>query len=338
MKVRELRIRDYRNFRGTTTIQFWDETMGRVRPITVLVGSNGSGKTTVLRLIVDLIGILNRNPPMWDRASDLMAGNVAVWIDGLDVARPFREPADWLIAVGEDAHEFDPPPDNRAALLFPPGKKAYFQENRTWISAMKNGHMGVREGLLFFPHNRWFEQSQKGVIEPISEDKSWIWEFKPTSEWTGSLAQLWVWQNYLDLEQGREGRPNLTPFVETIEEILGQGRRISIKKGLVQIQYPDGRSVEPHQLPSGEQQILTLFGELARQLRPGAIILIDEVEISLHPALQRLVLHHFRRLAEKYDLQFILTTHSMDFVKAAGWHTVVNLDSMALEEQARESG
>jgi predicted ATP-dependent endonuclease of OLD family len=70
-----------------------------------------------------------------------------------------------------------------------------------------------------------------------------------------------------------------------------------------------GDEIEPHQLPSGQQQVLTLFGELARRLRPGAVIFIDEIELSLHPALQRAVLSHLRRLAREYDLQIVVTTH-----------------------------
>lgn len=93
--------------------------------------------------------------------------------------------------------------------------------------------------------------------------------------------------------------------------------------------------VEPHQLPSGQQQILTLFGEIVRRLRPGAIVLIDELELSLHPALQRAVLAHLRRLALEHDLQVVVTTHSMEIVAAAAPHEVVNLDDMVLEERAR---
>ena len=65
------------------------------------------------------------------------------------------------------------------------------------------------------------------------------------------------------------------------------------------------------------------------------MVLIDEAEISLHPALQRSVLHHLRQLGRKYDLQIILTTHSMELVRAAGPGEVINLDNMALEERAR---
>lgn len=335
MKVRELRIRDYRNFKGTTTIQFWDEMLGRVRPITVLVGSNGSGKTTVLRLIVELIEELAQRPRLGQHPDLFIAGGAAGLFEFQWGPTASPTPIERSIGIGKDVHHLTQnlPNPPLPAVATRDDLPSYFSVDR-----MIAGERPLQDGVLFFPHNRWTEKLQHGVIEPPAVDNSWIWTFSPATAWAGSLSHFWVWQNYLDLEQGREGRPNLAPFVEIVEEILGPDRKIFIKEGRVRIRYPDGRVVEPYQLPSGEQQILTLFGELARRLRPGAVILIDEVEISLHPALQRLVLFHLRRLAEKYDLQFILTTHSMDLVKAAGGHNIVNLDRMALEEQTREAG
>ena len=84
--------------------------------------------------------------------------------------------------------------------------------------------------------------------------------------------------------------------------------------------------------------MLTLFGEIVRQLRPGGVLMIDEVEISLHPALQRVVLHRLRELARRHDLQVILTTHSMDIVAAVAPEELVNLDEMVLEERAEVGG
>jgi hypothetical protein len=207
-------------------------------------------------------------------------------------------------------------------------------EWRKWIEQQAFAENNLRGGLLYFPHNRWFEPPQQGLIREPKHRKEWLYHFVPHSGWEGSLGEFWVWQNYLDLEAAREGRPNLLPFVELIEQILGRGRRVIIHKARVHIQDGD-RRIEPHELPSGEQQILTLFGEILRQLRPGGIILIDEIEISLHPALQRAVLAHLRDLARRHDLQIIVTTHSMDIVRSVSPHEIVNMDDMVQSEPSR---
>ena len=80
------------------------------------------------------------------------------------------------------------------------------------------------------------------------------------------------------------------------------------------------------QLPSGEQQVLLLFGELARRRRPGAVIMIDEIENSLHPTLQRLVLGNLERLAREWDAQVIVTTHSAEVINWVRGSAFINLD------------
>lgn len=335
MKVREVRIRGFRNFQSTTQIRFTSDLTGEVRPITVLAGSNGSGKTTVLRVI--LAGMQSMLEQSNDLRRELRGGGGVALMLQMSEGEGRPSTSDELpIALGAeaaalaaDAPELQPWIYQGAVWRDLGGTfSTPWDRVRLWVESMERDEAPIRGGALFFPHGRWFETPQQGPIEPPPAHREWIWEYDPKQTWSGSLAHQWVWQNYLDLEQQREGRPNLAPFVETIETVLGAGRKLLIRQGRVHISHPDGRLVEPHQLPSGEQQILTLFGELARQLRPGAIVLIDEIELSLHPALLRAVFSHLLRVAARLDLQFIVTTHSMDLVSLAGPDLVVNLDDL----------
>lgn len=352
MKIREIRVQNFRNFGPELrSVKFYDEATGLVRPISVLVGSNGCGKTTLLEAVYCLTeNVVDNAFPSGPKHLRGLAREAAeakghlefqLELDECAGDEELEEPF-WLGVTkqgsknGRDilwTHALPKDPASRLAWASP----GLASEFRQWLTAMLQSDF--RGGVLHFPHNRWMEHVQKGAIEAPSGDRHWLHKFSPESKWEGSLSQLWVWQNYLDLEQGREGRPNLAPFVETIEEILGRGRKVKIQNGRVRLERPEfGDSVELHQLPSGEQQILTIFGEIIRMLRPGAVILIDEVEISLHPALQRAVLFHLRRLAAKYDLQVILTTHSMEIVSAVAPEEVINLDDMAVVEQKQAQG
>ena len=79
----------------------------------------------------------------------------------------------------------------------------------------------------------------------------WLYRFSPSEQWQGSLSQLWVWQNYLDLEAAREGRPGLTPFIEAVEELLGEDQRVVIRQGQVYVHRPKlGDEVGLQQLPA----------------------------------------------------------------------------------------
>ena len=81
----------------------------------------------------------------------------------------------------------------------------------------------------------------------------------------------------------------------------------------------DGISLSIDQLSDGEKCMIALVGDLARRLvianpnldNPllgGGIVLIDEVELHLHPAWQKLALP---RLLQSFpNVQFVVTTHS----------------------------
>jgi predicted ATP-binding protein involved in virulence len=55
MRVREIVIRDFRNFRGERRISFVDPLTDQVRPVTVIAGTNGTGKTSILDAIEALL-------------------------------------------------------------------------------------------------------------------------------------------------------------------------------------------------------------------------------------------------------------------------------------------
>ena len=72
------------------------------------------------------------------------------------------------------------------------------------------------------------------------------------------------------------------------------------------------------QLSSGEQNILIMLLELRRRLIPHSIVLIDEIENSLHPAFQHRIVNGLKRLQEIIPFQLIVTSHSLTILEAFG--------------------
>lgn len=341
MKLREVRAQNIRNFGpDALPVSFVDEATGQVRALTVLVGSNGSGKTTLLDLIHGAL-LYAGGGEYYDLTPEVGATSLQVFLQSLarkgsTFSMLLHIPLSKLQKLGSN--------NGQTSLSFhglPAGSKDPIPirngGQNSWANYMHPASEAMLEGgLLNFPANRFLPAQARAAVSRPESSHAWLYRYTPTDKWEGSLEQLWVWQNYLDLEAQQAGRPSLLPFVTLIEEILGRDQTIKIKAGEVWIERPQsGDRVRPHELPSGEQQVLLLFGEILRRLRPGAIVMIDELELNLHPGLQRVVIHHLRRLAQKHDLQIIVTTHSMEIVAACDPSAIVNLDDMVFAEQAR---
>ena len=83
MRVREIIFRDFRNFRGERRISFVDPLTDQVRPITVIAGTTGTGKTTIRDAIEAIVrhaaGRANLNEGVLSQLLD--RGNVSVLLE-----------------------------------------------------------------------------------------------------------------------------------------------------------------------------------------------------------------------------------------------------------------
>lgn len=93
---------------------------------------------------------------------------------------------------------------------------------------------------------------------------------------------------------------------------------LALRDGVLTLRK-DGTLLAFSQLSDGEQGLLVLVGDIARRLaithsgladplRGHGIVLIDEVELHLHPRWQRTLIPNLERAFP--NLQFIITTHS----------------------------
>jgi len=301
-------------------------------PVTVLAGANGSGKTTVLELIIALSNLLN---PEYDRAKGFMSGPEISVLSRAEYAQ-----MDWLvddkefsIFCGQRPADFQFPPNHYGRDTFKRRylqselsneeyikghtvteiKAAIEQQERTTIKFADFGHQAVLlPSLLYFPHSRFLSPIEGQHVQREEIKYRWTYSYQTVQSFEGSLDSYLIWLDYAEPET-----------FSLVSEFLSQyldGKKVSIfRKDLkAVVTTEDGGTHYLENLSSGEQNILIMLLELRCRLLPHSIVLIDEIENSLHPAFQHRIVNGLKQLQEMIPFQLIVTSHSSTILEAFG--------------------
>ncbi|MDB9312412.1 AAA family ATPase [Spirulina sp. CS-785/01] len=87
---------------------------------------------------------------------------------------------------------------------------------------------------------------------------------------------------------------------------------------------PNGKSLSPTDLSSGEQHELVLLYELLFKVKPNSLVLIDEPELSLHVGWQVQFLKDLQEITKLADIDILIATHSPDIIQDR-WDLTVEL-------------
>lgn len=168
------------------------------------------------------------------------------------------------------------------------------------------------------------------------------------------FARWFKWQELVARESGEEG---MVKVVEAaILQVIGNGQgsfqrlhtRYKNKPEGELVLSKNGLEVIVDQLSSGERMLFGLVGDLARRLalaNPGAeeplkgsgVVLIDEIDLHLHPRWQRLILFKLRNIFP--NIQFIVTTHSPQVLQYVRPEHIILLDNgTVVEDNVRTLG
>jgi predicted ATPase len=132
-------------------------------------------------------------------------------------------------------------------------------------------------------------------------------------QFPGSFTSYLIWLDYAEPERYAQ-------IQQFLNELNFDGKTFRVdRKALDVIVRAANRHEHPlHDLSSGEQNLLIIFTELRRKLLPGSVVLIDEIENSLHPAYQHRLAQGLLALQREVPYQLIVTTHAPAFVEIFG--------------------
>lgn len=300
MWLDELRLHDFRGFH--------DATLDLRRPLTVLVGLNGAGKTS----IVDALELLashavhtafGRGLPSQFAERDIRVGSTRCRLELAFAGRVLKLSGD---AEGITTGELDRADEIPPLVIVLKSDRAVLRSPDPAPSQGIGPHVRARVGTK---HPAWDDVFQPDFT-PFELAEFWFREREDLEN------QQRVNTRQLDLVD-----PGLALARAAIEAALPGYRDPRIDRALVRngagsqlVLRKGDQQLTADMLSEGERSLLVLTLTIARRLSllpdpsVGAVVVIDEVELHLHPKWQREVLPAL--LGAFSTCQFIVTTHS----------------------------
>ena len=92
--------------------------------------------------------------------------------------------------------------------------------------------------------------------------------------------------------------------------VFGLQKALVWHEGRMQVQVETGERHQAAELGHGERQVLDLVVELRRRWTPGSLVLLDDLDMHLHPHRQTRLWEFILLLQRERGGQVIATTHS----------------------------
>ena len=339
MKLKNVAIK---NFKGVECVDFSMETASHSpRQLTALLGDNGSGKTSVLQAIALTLSLATRRTRdlasfNWHGFLPERVSSLGPTFVELDIAFEPEEVAltSELFEVWQDSL----PSERRQQMrIVPPSQypevQLRFEQGRVtstqgfeavnqflgryYIKALKDIRPEFRHRFASIGDIFWFDQHRN---LGYSIDESSSGDVPKNEGWQAGVEQLreyligW-WGHHTTPE--RRGKDYIEPLERLLRKVFPGTRFIGIMprgdmpskaNDFYFLIDHDNRVYDLAEMSSGEQAVFPLVYEFVRLDIQRSIVLIDELELHLHPPEQQRLLAALPSIGT--DCQFLITTHS----------------------------
>lgn len=269
--------------------------------VNILAGDNGSGKSTVLNLVMNILsGNTEIIQPIYFES---LLGLIKISFDNSELIELFS--LKYFASTLDNKFYNGPSPD--------------------FINRQRLGNF-IKSTFLNFSIINTFEQ-------PLRSGEL-IGQLKASGVKTELDLQIFNLQKkYLDyqitignraIEILQKGENSIikvsakkTLFLDTIDALFSHTqKKIDRTKNEISFIQRGEKEISPYQLSSGEKQMLIILLTTLVQDEKHFIMIMDEPEISLHPDWQENLIDNIRKLNE--NVQIIIATHSPSIV-INGW-------------------
>lgn len=312
MKVKRLRMQSFRGI-SDLTLDFDDR-------LNVLIGDNGSGKSSILDCVASFLSYFAdqakleyQDKTYFDRehknifSDDDITANIAEKTEArLEV---IINSADIVLLIQKSREN----PLSEVIPQSPPTSLG----NKSKIPALV--YYSVKRDILFGDEHEYQEDKKCSIISAYHRAfTGGQVVFKEFFEWFRLLEEV---ENELIRDSPSYRDKQLEAVRQAIYTFLPEFKDLRIRRRpeLRMTVTKNDAELAINQLSDGEKNLLAMVGDLARRLaiaNPGlddplqgnGVILIDEIELHLHPKWQRMIIPGLVRTFP--NCQFIITTHS----------------------------
>jgi ABC-type ATPase involved in cell division len=342
MKIESISIQHFKLF-NQLEVSFKHKTLEEVSDQFLILGDNGTGKTTLLQAIAlplalatkqieriaefDWPGFLSERFWKWgipriqlemsfvDEEIEATCEMAKQWYDAqpedFKSEQPFVEPSDYhSIQVSLTSHHWKIG-HNTHAERFQFQGRYYAQQLLLWSAA------SVRPFFSKLPGIFWFDQYRNLVSN--ADNRQDTFDANGQSFSKQSIGRL---REYL-IERKRQQELGIAPnddlmTIEQHYQTIFAGRTFSGLEMMPSLESPmaeqcffvlnDGEhTYDIVEMSAGEQSIFPILYEFVQQQIAYSVVLIDEVDLNLHPPAAQSLLRQLLKISP--TCQFILTTH-----------------------------
>lgn len=317
MRIEKLSAKNYKVFKELNL-----DLQGKS---TVIFGINGTGKSSILSIVNYLFRVwVNRINSSQGRAYESLGDEVVrigtsecfihadVSLDGdkFSLSRQYQRPK---LKTSKKQQTYD---RKEYDLFCDKFIEKYFDLSEESMPIFVN--YGTNRSVLDIPLRirEKHEFSVNSALERAIENEL---DFRTFFEWFRNQEDL---ENEIKLETANPDYEDimLKCVRKAIEAMLGNVSGLKVRRNPLCMKVKKGsKEIRVDQLSDGEKCTLALFADIARRiaianqhkenpLEGVGVVLIDEIELHMHPMWQRKVLSV---LADTFpNIQFIVTTHS----------------------------
>ena len=268
-----LTVHSFRRFEPKTTIDF-------LFPLTVLVGKNGSGKTTIMKMIQILINCSSPEEVFFETAID-DGGMKNAWFSYHFSA---EEVNCKHVGVNRWNIQGQVPRELRIIYLNPKTLIGAFEKSFLYDNIGKNPKQAQKVDYVI-------RQSRKVLQNKLKESGK-------KKEWQLSSETVKLVNEVLQLH---------------LVEVRVVKHKYFNGTWATNVIFSDGIVYSEYNAGSGEFLVALMLDQISR-LPEKALLLLDEPEVSLHPGAQKRFMQCLLSIIKKKKLQVIMTTHSASIV------------------------